>query len=180
MNFQAYIQQESWAPWICHVSVESSSFFARLYSWGYSLGFWRIPFWLFFFQGDMLLASCCIPPPYLNLLRDTLSASDISLFLLYFFQGILLCIPPSCLSLLGDTLCSFGVSPFLLIFLLGYNLASCCIPLLCHNLPRDIPPAHLLHKLEVLFLYKLTLVIVKVLFPTFLTCIRMLLFILFL
>lgn len=139
MNFQAYIQQESWAPWICHVSVESSSFFARLYSWGYSLGFWRIPFWLFFFQGDMLLASCCIPPPYLNLLRDTLSASDISLFLLYFFQGILLCIPTLCHNLLGDTSRFFDVSPLRLISLWGYNLASWRIPPPCHNLLGDTP-----------------------------------------
>ena len=39
-----------------------------------------------FFPGRYAFSFLLYPPPYLNLLRDTLSASDISLFLLYFFQ----------------------------------------------------------------------------------------------
>ena len=81
-----FIHSGSWAPRIYCVSVESSSLFARLYSWGYSLGFWRIPF-SFSLPWGYVLGFWCIPLPCHNLLGDTLGSFGVSPFLLIFLLG---------------------------------------------------------------------------------------------
>lgn len=100
--------------WLVGVSPFSFSLF-----WGYAFSLLVYPLLAFLYP------------------RDTLLASGVSLFSLYFFQEILLCIPMLCHNLLGDTSRFFDVSPLRLISLMGYNLASWRIPTPCLNLLRD-------------------------------------------